>query len=71
MEDLGYCNGWKTSQLIHNKWFPLDNTPDIVKKCRKLGHKTYDTNLDLTQHGYNTLTTCEECGYCYHTDSSD
>lgn len=69
MKDLGYCNTWKVYGKVLNRWVQVqDLTPDIVKNCN---HRTIDVNLDKSNRGHDTLTTCEKCGYCYHTDSSD
>ena len=57
VRDLGWANGWK-------------ETPEIVKRCRALGHKTIDTNRDPTWHGLTNEVRCDECGYVYRYDSS-
>lgn len=72
MTDLGYCNLWETYQFINGKYeIVKDFTPEIVKNCIAKAHKTNDRNNDRTRHGYDTVVSCEICGYCYHVDSSD
>jgi hypothetical protein len=52
--DLGDANGWK-------------NTPDIIEKCNKLGHKKSYSNIGKS---YEEIK-CGICGYVYRVDSSD
>jgi hypothetical protein len=51
--DLDYRNGW-------------NEIPEIVRKCRELGHLAIETGIGNCLHE----TTCEICGYFYKTDSS-
>ena len=74
MKDLGYCNSWYAPHIWDGEKFVKkfeDKIPDVVRHCNELGHKLAESNQDQTQHGYDTVTLCEVCGYCYHTDSSD
>jgi len=57
--DLGWENGW-------------DETPDVVKECRKLGHALTETDEGSRKNrGLDTVTRCLLCRYKFHTDSSD
>jgi len=58
VKNLGWANSWSED-------------PEIVKKCRALGHKVSDRNLDPTWHGLDNEVRCDICGYVYHYDSSD
>ena len=53
VEDLGWGNGWA-------------KTPEIVEKCRELGHDWLETNIG------NCLweARCDICGYKLKYDSS-
>jgi len=57
MKNLGYANSWN------------GKTPEIVKGCRKKGHKQEHSKPNGR---YKPLTKfeCRECGYYYHIDSS-
>lgn len=55
MKDLGYQNNW------------YNNPPEVVTKCRELGHFLRWENLGRCLN----QCTCAECGYTYKVDSSD
>lgn len=54
MKDLSYANGWK-------------ETPEIVKKCEKLGHKKEFKTIGRCLTEYY----CHICDYKYKIDSGD
>lgn len=54
MTNYGYANGW-------------DSTPEEIKKCRELKHKTVEKKLGNCHYEY----TCPICKYLYKVDSSD
>jgi len=56
--NLGWENGWS-------------ETPEIVKRCKALGHKPQCVNQDPTHHGLKHEVRCDICGYVYWYDSSD
>lgn len=55
IKDLGYANGWS-------------ETPEIVEKCKKLGHKI-ESEKDLAFNCVNHYW-CPICNYRYSIDSS-
>lgn len=55
MKDLGYLNSW------------YNNPPEIVTKCRDLGHNLIWENSGRCLY----QCTCEICGYTYKVDSGD
>jgi len=59
VKNLGWANGWS-------------ETPEIVKKCRELGHQRSD-NSDAPGVPYKCFVhtvRCDICGYVYKYDSS-
>lgn len=72
MIDLGWENSWYHNKVFKNgEWTQEpDEVPEIVKKCRALGHRPLHRSSP-EHRGLDNVTTCEECGYLYHTDSSD
>jgi len=54
-KDYGWANGWSEE-------------PQIIKDCRKAGHKTRDFCHD--HYGIHNEVRCEICKYIYHYDSS-
>ena len=54
MENLGYINGWV-------------ETPEQIKKCRRLEHNLVEKNIGRCLNEY----TCPICKYSYKVDSSD
>ena len=54
MTNYGYANGW-------------NETPEAIKKCRELKHKTVEKKLGRCLNQY----TCDICKYTYKVDSSD
>ena len=59
VQDLGWANGWK-------------ETPEIVKKCRKMGHNRVDVSdaPGVAYSCFNHTVRCDTCGYVYKYDSS-
>lgn len=56
VKNLGWANGWR-------------ETPEILKKCRELKHKT--SGVDHSHmRGTNHEVRCDICGYVYRYDSS-
>jgi len=53
--DLGWANGW-------------GENPEIVKECKKAGHKKNDICYD--SYGLHNKVVCHICKYIYHYDSS-
>lgn len=59
VQNLGWANGWS-------------KTPEIVNKCKALGHRLSD-NSDAPGVPYkcfNHTVRCDICGYYYKYDSS-
>ena len=57
-KDFGWANGWK-------------ETPEIVKKCRDLGHQGSDTPKSHRPYEcFEHTVVCHECRYFYKYDSS-
>ncbi len=59
VQNLGFANGWQ-------------ETPDIVKKCRELGHDRQNKS-DAPGVPYRCFVhsvQCDICGYFYKYDSS-
>ena len=63
VKDLGWANSWGS--------LDDEDVPEIVKKCRELGHRTSDVDIGPPMRGMNHVVTCQVCGYLYHYDSSD
>jgi hypothetical protein len=57
LKDLGWANGWG------------EETPEIVRICRKLHHRPPDVDHSGNR-GLDNQVTCRICGYTYHYDSS-
>ena len=59
IKDLGWANGWY-------------KTPDIVKKCRELGHHRIDRSdaPGVPYKCFNHTVRCDICGYFFKYDSS-
>jgi hypothetical protein len=56
--DLGWANGWKEE-------------PEIVKKCRQLGHELQEINMSTTYRQADYERRCDICSYVSHVDMSD
>ena len=60
VKDLGWANSWGPQM------------PEIVKKCRELGHKPSDKSdaPGVPYKCHNHTVRCDICGYFYKYDSS-
>jgi hypothetical protein len=58
--DFGWANGWG------------DQTPELVRKCRELGHEVYDKSdaPGVPYRCHTNTVRCDICGYRYKYDSS-
>ena len=56
--DLGWANDWR-------------ETPLIVLRCRRLGHKPSDVDIGPPMRGIQHVVRCDICEYRYAYDSSD
>jgi len=56
--DLGWQNYWT-------------ETPEIVKKCKRKGHKPTDRDVGPPFRGLEHIVQCNLCKYIYRYDSSD
>ena len=54
VKSVGTANGWS-------------ETPEVVVKCRELGHSTVGKTVGRCLTRY----TCHKCGYTYKVDSGD